>query len=93
MGDEYSLTFEDALVGVKRVIESLTSIPQSELQAEDIVSEILASDSLSWVEYKVGLEEAFRIVIPDTDIEAFDTLASSAIYVSNIVNSGGTDAH
>jgi len=91
MIEDQSLKFEDALAGVKQGIERLTSIPHSELGSDDVVEDILASDSLSEIELWIALEEVFAVVVSEPDMSKFRTLASIAHQMCDAVNRGRAD--
>jgi acyl carrier protein len=81
-----TLSPENAIVEVKRVIEGLTSVPITELHDEDLISDLLAGDSLSYVEYKLALELRFAISLESIDWKNLGTIRSTAAYVSTIVS-------
>jgi acyl carrier protein len=80
------LSPENAILEVKRIIEGLTSVPISELRDEELISDVLAGDSLSFVECKVALELHFAISLDSVDWKDVDTIWSMAIYVSTVVS-------
>jgi acyl carrier protein len=65
--------------------------PGEPLRPDDTLME-LGIDSLKLVEFIIGLEESFRIAIPDDEIVAanFATVGSVSLLVSRIL-AGGND--
>lgn len=77
---------ERTVVEIKQVIEEITSLPVAELRDHDSISEILAADSLSRLEFKIALEARFGIDLESSDWRERDTISSTAVYVSRLVS-------
>jgi acyl carrier protein len=56
------------------VLEKVTKVPRAEVARDKRLREDLHIDSLSLVEVAVAAEDAFGILIPDEDLERFQTV-------------------
>ena len=56
------------------VLEKVTKVPLAEVAWDKRLREDLHIDSLSLVEVAVAAEDAFGILIPDEDLERFQTV-------------------
>ena len=80
------ITPEAILLRIKRILAELTSMPEGEITAGDVVEDILTGDSLSRVEYLTALETEFGVDLQHVQPNQMDTLESTAIYLFNVLN-------
>ena len=81
-----SLSFQEAIRGVKEVIEKLTAFPVSDLRDEELITDILAEDSLSLVEYQIALEEKFGVNLETTGFKELDSIQSTATCLTRLAS-------
>jgi acyl carrier protein len=79
------MTPEAALVRIKQVLADITSVPETQLDEEDVIPDILTGDSLSFVEYCTALELAFDLDLHEASPDELRTLASTATYVCELL--------
>jgi acyl carrier protein len=63
------------------VLEKVVKVPQDEVARDKRLREDLHIDSLSLVEVAVAAEDAFGILIPDEDLERFQTVSDAIDYI------------
>ena len=63
------------------VLEKVVKVPQGEVARDKRLREDLHIDSLSLVEVAVAAEDAFGILIPDEDLERFQTVGDVIDYI------------
>jgi acyl carrier protein len=74
-------TPEHTAFELKKIIEGLTSIPAGELAGGESIADILAGDSLSWMEFTVAVEHTFGVRMDFDRWCEVDTIASAAAYI------------
>jgi len=79
------MTPEITLLRIKRVLADITSVPVTQLSEDDVIQDILTGDSLSFVEYCTALELAFELDLHEASSDQLRTLASTAIYVCELL--------
>ncbi len=70
---------------VQTVTSAILKVPSERLQADARLVEDLSVDSLFITELAMGLEEEFRITVPDEDLPRLTTIGSMADYVAERV--------
>ena len=80
------MTPDAVLLTLKRILAELTSLPEAELDSDDIVEDILIGDSLSRVEYLTALEMEFGVDLKDANSSQLETLTSTAMYLSEVLS-------
>jgi acyl carrier protein len=72
---------EDIQATFAAVLEKVAKVPRAEVARDKRLREDLRIDSLSLVEVAVAAEDAFGILIPDEDLERFQTVGDVADYI------------
>jgi acyl carrier protein len=80
------MTPDAVLLTIKRILAELTSLPEAELESDDVVEDILIGDSLSRVEYFTALEREFGVDLKDANLSQSESLMSTAIHLSEVLS-------
>ena len=64
-----------------RIVEKVTNVDWTKVAGGMRIREDLGIDSLSLIEVAVAAEDAFKIRIPDEDLEHFQTIYDAVEYI------------
>ena len=72
---------DDIQTSLARIVEEITKVDRSQLAGGMRIREDLGIDSLSLIEVAVAAEDAFKMWIPDEDLEHFQTIYDAVEYI------------
>ncbi|MBV6502829.1 MAG: Acyl carrier protein [Fimbriimonadales bacterium] len=84
-----TMTQDEVLSKVKKVIESELGRKEEEISLDSAFVEDFGADSLDVVQLVMGFEDEFGIDIPDEDVEKMRTVRDAVEYISAKVEAGG----
>lgn len=70
---------------IKEIIHNVTSIPAEQIGNEDSFRNQLDLDSLSLLEIGVDVDYAFRLGLPEEDLQQIDTVEQSVALVKGVL--------
>lgn len=70
---------------IKEIIHHVTSIPAEQIGNEDSFRNQLDLDSLSLLEIGVDVDYAFRLGLPEEDLQQIDTVEQSVALVKGVL--------
>lgn len=83
-----TMTQDEVLSKVKKVIESELGRKEEEISLDSAFVEDFGADSLDVVQLVMGFEDEFGIDIPDEDVEKMRTVRDAVEYISAKVEAG-----
>jgi acyl carrier protein len=72
---------DDIQATFARVLEEAAKVNRTEVARNKRLREDLGIDSLSLIEVAVAAEDAFGLIIPDEELERFQTVADVVDYI------------
>lgn len=77
--ENFKTTFDNLLINT-------LGISQEDIKSEVHFTNDLGADSLELVELTIEFEKAFKIIIPDSDVERLKTIGDAENYLRNKLN-------
>jgi|TARA_R110000787_G_scaffold217459_1_gene326306 acyl carrier protein len=74
--ENFKTTFDNLLINT-------LGISQEDIKSEVHFTNDLGADSLELVELTIEFEKAFKIIIPDSDVERLKTIGDAERYLKN----------
>lgn len=81
------MTAHEIGVKVKEIIQNVTNIPAADIGDTASFRDELDLDSLSLLEIGVDVDYAFKLGLPDEDLQEIDTVAQSVALVQRVLAS------
>lgn len=71
----------DILSGFAEVLEKVAKVDRTEITRDKRLRDDFGIDSLSMIDVAVAAEDAFGVLLPDEDVERFETVGDAVDYI------------